>query len=454
MNYSSLREKYPEFLFKSYSIEESETEIKVSYNFETVSLCQFNPSWIFKKPSGKSFKDNKILEKLIFSLGMVELVSYWKATCSPTVKILCKSISEGEAEWFKKLYFKGLGEFFYINKIDADISSFMNIVSMGEAIIPEGEKVSGNKNLISIGGGKDSVVSLETLSSLKEDNFCYIINPDEATKATAKMGGYKDDKIIAVKRSLDRKIVELNSEGFLNGHTPFSAIVAFSSTISAYLWGIKNVVLSNENSANESTVKGTDVNHQYSKSFEFECDFRSFEEKFVSSGVNYFSLLRPLSEFQIAKFFSEKCENYHSVFRSCNLGGKTDSWCCNCPKCLFITIILAPFLSHDEIKEIFGENLLTKEKMLSDYDKLLGLSPEKPFECVGMRSEVILASYLTLKKYQEERKALPLLISHFSEIMDENYDTEGEYLKTISQFNENNNLSPDFEKILREKFSL
>ena len=128
MNYSSLREKYPEFLFKSYSIEESETEIKVSYNFETVSLCQFNPFWIFKKPAGKSFKDNKILEKLIFSLGMVELVSYWKATCSPTVKILCGSVSKGEAKWFKKLYFKGLGEFFYINKIEADISSFIEPV--------------------------------------------------------------------------------------------------------------------------------------------------------------------------------------------------------------------------------------------------------------------------------------------------------------------------------------
>ena len=92
--------------------------------------------------------------------------------------------------------------------------------------------------------------------------------------------------------------------------------------------------------------------------------------------------------------------------------------------------------------------------MLSDYDKLLGLSPEKPFECVGMREEVILASYLTLKKYQSEKKALPCLISHFAEIMDEDYDTEREYKKTISQFNENNNLSPDFEKILREKFSL
>ncbi len=454
MDYISLREKYPEFLFKSYSIEESETEIKVSYNFETVSLCEFSPSWVFKKPSGKSFKDNTTFLKMVFALGMVELVSYWKATCSPVVKILCGGISSDEEKWFKKLYFKGLGEFFYRNGITPDFSDFMTIVSEGESIVPEGEKISGNKNLISIGGGKDSIVSLNALSDKKEDNFCYIINPDKATKATAEIGGYKDEKVISVRRNLDRKIVDLNSQGFLNGHTPFSAIVAFSSTISAYLFGIKNVVLSNESSANESTVKGTDINHQYSKSFEFECDFRVYEENFIGSGVNYFSLLRPLSEFQIAKFFSEKCKSFHSYFRSCNLGGKTDSWCNSCPKCLFITIILSPFLSGEEIEKIFGENLLSKKEMLSDFDKLLGLSPEKPFECVGMRDEVILSSHLTLKKYLDDKKDLPILISHFSEICNKNYDTENEYKKMISRFDENNNLPSDFKEILKEKFSI
>lgn len=454
MDYISLREKYPEFLFKSYSVEESENEIKVSYLFETVSLCEFTPSWVFRKPMGKSFKDNGTFLKMVFSLGMVELVSYWKATCSPDVKILCGNLSEEETEWFRKLYFKGLGEFFYRNEIAPDFSSFINIISEGEKIVPSGEKISGNKNLISIGGGKDSVVSLETLSSLKEDNFCYIINPDKATRATAEKGGYSEEKIIAVRRNLDRKIVELNSQGFLNGHTPFSAIVAFSSMISAYLFGIKNIVLSNESSANESTVKGTDINHQYSKSFEFECDFRNYAEKFIGAGINYFSLLRPLSEFQIAEFFSENCKDYHPYFRSCNLGGKTDSWCCKCPKCLFITIILSPFLSDDEIKNIFGENLLAKEEMLSDYDKLLGLLPEKPFECVGMRDEVILASHLTLKKYLDEKKDLPVLISHFEKVCDKNYDAENEYRKMVSHFDENNNIPDDFMKILKGKFSL
>ena len=92
--------------------------------------------------------------------------------------------------------------------------------------------------------------------------------------------------------------------------------------------------------------------------------------------------------------------------------------------------------------------------MLSDFDKLLGLSPEKPFECVGMRDEVILSSHLTLKKYLDEKKELPILISHFAEICGKDYDAENEYKKMISRFDENNNLPSDFKEILKEKFSI
>ena len=104
------------------------------------------------------------------------------------------------------------------------------------------------------------------------DNCCFIINPKGANIECARVAGYSD-KIFVVKRVIDRKIIDLNNEGFLNGHTPFSAIVAFTSYLCAYLSGKKYIVLSNEDSANESTVIGTSVNHQYSKTYEFENDF-------------------------------------------------------------------------------------------------------------------------------------------------------------------------------------
>ena len=102
---------------------------------------------------------------------------------------------------------------------------------------------------------------------------------------------------------------------------------------------LKYVALSNESSANESTVAGSTVNHQYSKSFEFEQDFHKYEKDWLGSGVYYFSMLRPLSEFQIAKYFAGATA-YHDIFRSCNAGSKQDIWCGHCPKCLFVFLIL------------------------------------------------------------------------------------------------------------------
>ena len=184
-------------------------------------------------------------------------------------------------------------------------------------------------NLIPIGGGKDSNVTMELLKEFSDVNRPYIINPRGATVESVIVGGYEGMEL-AVKRTLDKEMLRLNKEGYLNGHTPFSAIVAFSSIITAYVNNLKYVVLSNESSANESTVSGSTVNHQYSKSYEFEYDFNTYEKEFIKSGVYYFSLLRPLSEYQIASYFS-RLKKYHGVFRSCNKGSHTNIWCADCP---------------------------------------------------------------------------------------------------------------------------
>lgn len=72
------------------------------------------------------------------------------------------------------------------------------------------------------------------------------------------------------------------------------------------------MALSNESSANESTVKGSTVNHQYSKSFKFEEDFHRYEAEYLPGSAYYFSMLRPLSEFQIARFFAQQ-KQYHAI---------------------------------------------------------------------------------------------------------------------------------------------
>lgn len=404
--YSSLRVAHPTFYYKNYEIDVKNGSIFITYHFEIENLSTFSPCW--ELPLGESSVEisDENFQLMVFNLGLAELVSYWKITCSPRVVIECGNLTPKQINWWKKLYYHGLGEFFYLNHINAD-DSFMRIECMGQpaTVSPSARFLKGN--LIPVGGGKDSNVTLELLSDFKDDNRPYIINPRGATIDSVNVAGYSNT--LCAKRTLDGEMLRLNKEGYLNGHTPFSAIVAFSSIITAYVNNIKYVVLSNESSANESTVAGSTVNHQYSKSFEFERDFNSYEKEFIKSGVYYFSLLRPLSEYQIASYFS-KLKNYHSVFKSCNKGSHTNVWCADCPKCLFVYCILSPFLSPDELTEIFGRDMGSDENLIPTLNQLIGNeTDEKPFECVGSRDEVNFALCEAVQKWDN----LPLLFDYY-----------------------------------------
>lgn len=461
-SYKELRKEYTEFLYRSYIIEEDEDKVKITYNFEIPKLAKFAPTWEFPKmvapkefTAYKNFSENPTFINMVFSLGMVELVSYWKISCAPKVRVLCGKLEEKQIRWWKNLYFNGLGEFYYTNGIEENEEDFMEIVSEGEAVVGKNLPSindtlnAGVGNLIPIGGGKDSAVTLTLLKDSKEDNYCYIINPRGATLKTVEKGGYDENKsLIAVKRTLDKNMLELNKQGFLNGHTPFSAIVAFSATIAAYMKNLKYIVLSNESSANESTVEGSYVNHQYSKSFQFEKDFHEYEKEYLLSGTYYFSMLRPLSEFQIAKTFAG-FKQYHDIFRSCNAGSKQDIWCGHCPKCLFVYLIMSPFISQDRLAEIFGHNMLEDEEMMKYFQQLIGVEKEKPFECVGSRDEINTAICLTIDEMKKNKVKLPLLFEYYMKTgFYKSYEnTECPY---FTHFDEENLLPEEFEKILRK----
>lgn len=425
--YLSLREQYPRFAYRGYEIEENDSCLRITYRFETVGLSEFAPVWVFPKAEGDCHRWSKdrLMQDMIFSLGMVELVSYWKIACPPTVAVEAGWLNQDQIDWWKDLYFNGLGEFFYVNGIEeADPNHFMNIRCAGqceercagqckERHAACGAEIDGNGKaagisavnsdslasdgvLVPIGGGKDSAVTLELLRLAGKTIYAYIINPRGATIHTTEAAGLDAAHVISAKRTLDSNMLELNRQGYLNGHTPFSALVAFSGIIAARMHGLSMVALSNESSANESTVQGSTVNHQYSKSFKFEEDFNYYQTTYLKGSAYYFSMLRPLSEFQIARYFAGQ-KQYHGIFRSCNAGSKTDSWCGHCPKCLFVYLILSPFLTPQEVMDIFGRNMLDDWDMKETLDQLIGIKEEKPFECVGSRDEINTAIVLTIK---------------------------------------------------------
>lgn len=448
--YKQYREQYQEFIYQGYEIKESGigsgsesgAGIDVVYHFCIPKLAEFYPSWHF--PAAVIAQEKKeALHRLLFSLGMVELISYWKAACPPKVIISCGCLSEEQALWWKKLYFHGLGEFFYVNGIDADEQDFMELEYKKEEIAPvviPPEQYQGC--LVPIGGGKDSVVSLEILKTCPGMEITtFSVNRIQAVQDVIELCHEKTGDI-KVSRALDQKLLDLNKQGYLNGHTPFSAIVAFSSVITALLHEKRYITLSNETSANESTVRNSTVNHQYSKSFEFEQDFCWYMGTLMLAPIRYFSLLRPLTEIQIAKIFAG-AETYHQAFRSCNAGSKQGLWCCSCPKCLFVFIILSPFLSKEKLHDIFGQDLLEKEDMDRYFRELAGIDENKPFECVGTRSEVLAA----LKYLMDSSEEMPLLIKRYQDFI---LNNAGNIEELLEEWCENHAVPDGLEEYVRK----
>ncbi|MBN2614166.1 MAG: hypothetical protein JXR71_00600 [Bacteroidales bacterium] len=383
------RSDYPEFTYQGFSIERNRDSLHIRYDFDLSGKFSFHPELelIPRDIYNLDTINDETLQNLAFHIGMVELISYWKAACPPKVIIKSYYLDAEQVRWWKKLYFHGLGEFFYLNDIDTDMESFMNIESGSETVRISDISLSDEKVLVPVGGGKDSVVTLEILRNSGFQIFPFVINPREATERTVSIAGFDENEVMIIRRTLDQTLLDLNAKGYLNGHTPFSSLLAFVSVLSALASGSKYIALSNESSANESTVPGSKINHQYSKSYEFETDFRWYISRYIHPTVHYFSFLRPLNELQIAALFSRFPKHFQS-FRSCNVGSKTDSWCGDCPKCLFTWIILSPFVSPQELTAIFGKNLLLDTKLRPVFDELSGTVDVKPFECVGTPEEV------------------------------------------------------------------
>ncbi|MDR1408745.1 MAG: hypothetical protein LBJ12_00420 [Oscillospiraceae bacterium] len=413
--YTALRTQFNVFRYESYSIECDADDIVLRWRFSIPGLADFSPTTRIPAENLQlaNAPDSSLAQKMAFALGLAEAVSYWKCACSPTVEILCGTLSEWDAEWWKNLWFQGLGEFFYRNNIQpdfADFVTFRSIQSASDSYGPEYGIKNAGLRLVPIGGGKDSCVSLHLLRGEKVHNRLFTINDQPARTDCALAAGYSKSNIVRTYRTIDPELLRLNREGYLNGHTPFSAVTAFLSAYCAVLIGADEIALSNESSANEPSVAGTDINHQYSKSYAFERDFREYGARHFGSAVHCYSLLRPFNELQIAAQFSALSE-FHPVFRSCNAGSKTNIWCGKCGKCLFTFGLMSAFLPPEKVTAILGQNLFENTGLLPDLEGLLGITPVKPFECVGTIGEFRAA--LTLAVTQYGNGTLPPLLSEF-----------------------------------------
>lgn len=404
MVFEELRKKHPKFIYEGFDVVEEGGNLKISFNFQIPPDIKFKPEITFPAVRWEARLNN-----LVFNLGMVELLSYWKSTCSPKIIIRAGFLDEDQIKFWKKLLIKGLGEFFYTNQIDFTIPDLVEFVVTGKDENPQVfEGPLKERDLILVGGGKDSAVTLDSISESGKKFSCLMLNPTQAAQDITQAAGCKNP--IIIKRTIDPKLLELNKIGYLNGHTPLSAYLAFLSTLAAVLYDYKNIVVSNESSSNEGNVTwmSQEINHQYSKSEEFEKDFREYSKKYLAP-VNYYSFLRSLGEFEISKLFS-KMEKYHELFRSCNKGSKQGIWCGKCPKCVSTYLTLYPSLG-EKTREIFGKDLLEDVSLIPILKGLLRENDVvKPFECVATIEEIKTAILLGRERAKKDGLELPTLL--------------------------------------------
>lgn len=400
-----LRKKYPRFVYESFEWKISGKNLEIVFAFTLSPDISFSPRVIIGNVDRARIRKigERVVSNLVFNLGLVEMLSYWKATGSPEIVVRAGYLDKRQIAWWQDLLLKGMGQYFFENQIDFRSKNFVrikNAVNYKKSATADFWYHSKLKNrfLVPLAGGKDSLVTLELLKNAQKELACFVLNPSQVTQKVLYLADCQNP--VVVRRRFDPRLLELNRQGFLNGHTPFSAYLAFLSTLCAVLFDYKYLAFSNERSANEGNVGylGLVINHQYSKSFEFEEKFRRYSQKYLARGVEYFSFLRPLYELQIAQIFS-RYPKYFPAFLSCNQALATRSgtrkpsgrWCGRCPKCLFVFVCLKPFLGEKKTIGIFGKNLLKDKKLRPTLGQLTGERGFKPFECVGTARETLTA---------------------------------------------------------------
>ena len=329
------------------------------------------------------------VEQAVRLLHLITGVSYYKAAVPNEIRIDGYAIDATTAVLMEQVYVHGLGEFAYRNGLSLHGRVRFPVGAPTQAAAPAADLQE--HALVAIGGGKDSLVSIEALRGAGVEQTVTWIGGSQLIAACAARTGLPT---LNIGRALAPELFEYNRQGAWNGHIPVTAINSAIMVLAALLHGVDQVVFSNERSASYgSMIPGTgEVNHQWSKGWAFEQAFGEYVQSHVAADMHYYSLLRPLSELAVARQFA-RTDHYDAHFSSCNrnfhlLGERpTNRWCGVCPKCHFVFLALAPFMPKPRLVGIFGRNLLDDVNQTGGFDALLEYQDHKPFECVGEGQE-------------------------------------------------------------------
>ena len=321
------------FRFLDCSFDAGTGEARLAYAFDDgprlVEVVRY-PNAPYTLSADRAVAVRRALRLLHFFAG----VSYYKAAVPPTIEVEGEPMDAAMAAFLQDLYENGLGEFAYRNGLSL----------RGKIVFPHADAAAAPatalglqpRALVAIGGGKDSLVSIEALRRAGVEQTATWIGASPLIRACAERAGLP---MLNIGRSLAPELFEYNKLGALNGHIPVTAVNSAILALGALLEDSAMVVFSNEHSASYgSLIPGTgEVNHQWSKGWGFERGFAALLRSQVAADLDYFSLLRPFSELAVARQFA-RSDHYDAHFSSCNrnfhlLGERpAQRWCGACPE--------------------------------------------------------------------------------------------------------------------------
>lgn len=332
-------------------------------------------------------------QQALSAIAVALAAHFFKLTDFLGVEIHCAPVDQKTLLFFERFFLGGLGEFRYLQGLDP--TRRIHVTALQTSADAASGMVMREHALMLNGGGKDTVVAAEMLKRGGQSFTWLTVHANDTRRKIVELSGNRDS--VEIEYELDPRIEQ--QAAYAWGHVPQVSIFLAIGTLVALLTQTRYVVVGNERSSNYGNLsfRGSEINHQYTKSFAYERDFHDFVRRRVCTGIDVCSVLRPFHDVQLAELFAS-LKNYHRDFVSCNRGIRNGQWCRQCEKCAFTALALGPFLARDELSMIFGEDVLARPG-IRRHIIALACGDTKPWECVGTKEECQLALRLLLDRY-------------------------------------------------------
>jgi hypothetical protein len=371
------------------------------FGYDVPKFGAFEEQVVLPEDAALDALSASVRERLLALCAVVIGTSYFKAAPVESVKTEF-GLTPAARQMAELAYGPGLGEFYVRNDLTYPPALRIEAEAAEPVIGEPSADVDTPRAAVAFGGGKDSHVASSIIAEAGAtgERFSIIL----ADQVGARLQAMSETPVRLIKRRIDPRLIEISRSGeALNGHIPITAINSTVLTLIAEAMGLNWVVFANERAASEPTMEanGHPVNHQFSKSLAFEDALRS---AFAEAGARarYFSVLRPVSELWTAHYLATRAKAALDIFASCNrnfvFAGPSvladgQRWCGECAKCVYTSVLLAPFLTPERHAAVFQSEVLDNLSNFSVLREIAGLTDAKPWECVGERREVAAALY-------------------------------------------------------------